>query len=241
MKNFFTILGGMGTLASESFVRVLNERTVAKTDQEYLNYVLVNHATIPDRTAYIIGDSSDNPAEALIEDLKQQDLLKPNFYVLTCNTAHTFYDELTEVTTTPIFHMPRLAVQNVITNYPSTNKDAPIRVCLLATLGTVNSGVYSEEFSENSDYELVLPNEDIQEAVMNLIYRDIKEKQFLNETLFKEILDRVVTEMNCHVAILGCTELSLMNEVTNHQYPVVDAQSVLIDETILAARKKATI
>ncbi len=29
MENFFTILGGMGTLATESFIHTLNQRTEA--------------------------------------------------------------------------------------------------------------------------------------------------------------------------------------------------------------------
>lgn len=238
MKNFFTILGGMGTLASESFVRVLNDRTVATTDQEYLNYVLVNHATIPDRTAYILGESSENPAAALVEDIEQQSLLMPDFFVLTCNTAHTFYDDLTQVSSAPILHMPRLAAEKVVSSYPATTK--PVKVCLLATRGTLQSKVYEKEFAHLENYELVEPSEAIQTEVMNLIYRDIKERQFLNEDLFKEIIETALSELDCDVAILGCTELSLMNEVTAHTFPVIDAQSVLIDETLLRATKKAT-
>ena len=54
MRDFFTILGGMGTMATESFVRQLNKRTQTHADQDYLNYILYNHATIPDRTAFIL-------------------------------------------------------------------------------------------------------------------------------------------------------------------------------------------
>lgn len=60
MENFFSILGGMGTMATESFVRLINHRTKATKDQEYLNYVLFNHATVPDRTAYILDRSLGN-------------------------------------------------------------------------------------------------------------------------------------------------------------------------------------
>lgn len=59
MENFFSILGGMGTMATESFVRLINHRTKATKDQEYLNYVLFNHATVPDRTAYILDRSEE--------------------------------------------------------------------------------------------------------------------------------------------------------------------------------------
>lgn len=88
MQQFFTILGGMGTLATESYVRLLDKRTPIHRDQDYLNYLVVNHATVPDRTTWILDHSQPDPNEALIEDIKQQSLLNPAFFVLICNTAH---------------------------------------------------------------------------------------------------------------------------------------------------------
>ena len=94
MKKFFTVLGGMGTLATESYVHLLNQRTPAKRDQDYLNYIIVNHATVPDRTGWILDHSKPDPLPVLLEDVKQQSLLKPEFLVLICNTAHYFYQKL---------------------------------------------------------------------------------------------------------------------------------------------------
>ena len=88
MQQFFTILGGMGTLATESYVRLLDQRTPTHSDQDYLNYVVVNHATIPDRTSWILDHSKPNPTFPLVEDIKQQSQLNPAFFVLICNTAH---------------------------------------------------------------------------------------------------------------------------------------------------------
>lgn len=232
MKNFFTILGGMGTLATESFVRVLNSRTPAHTDQDYLNYILVNHASVPDRTAYILDSTLASPVAALTEDLKQQATLNPHFFVLTCNTAHTFYEELQVQTSIPILHMPRIAAEKVKERFSG---EAKIRVALLATQGTVNSGVYGKEFSDEW-FEVVYPSQTIQDDVMNLIYRDVKESQFLNKELYLAILDTMINQEKCDVVVLGCTELSLMQEVTmNDAYPVVDAQSELVDKTIALA------
>ena len=53
VKHFFSIIGGMGTIATESYVRLINHRVKIAKDQDYLNYILVNDAQIPDRTAYI--------------------------------------------------------------------------------------------------------------------------------------------------------------------------------------------
>ena len=93
MENFFTILGGMGTLATESFIHTLNKRTEAHRDQDYLNYIVVNHATIPDRTEYIKNPSLENPEEKLIDDIKIHSQLSPKFFVVPCNTAHYYFDE----------------------------------------------------------------------------------------------------------------------------------------------------
>ena len=44
----------------------------------------------PDRTAYILDRSEENPMPFLLDDIEKQNLLRPNFIVLTCNTAHYF-------------------------------------------------------------------------------------------------------------------------------------------------------
>ena len=46
MKHFFSIIGGMGTIATESYVRLINHRVKITKDQDYLNYILVNDAQI---------------------------------------------------------------------------------------------------------------------------------------------------------------------------------------------------
>ena len=39
-RPFFAVLGGMGTLATESYIRLVDQLTHAHTDQEYLDYVV---------------------------------------------------------------------------------------------------------------------------------------------------------------------------------------------------------
>ncbi|MGY3773281.1 aspartate/glutamate racemase family protein [Tetragenococcus solitarius] len=246
MKNFFTILGGMGTLATESFIHVLNERTPIHSDQDYLNYLLVNHATVPDRTDFILGKTKDDPSLAIKEDIQQYSHFQPDFFVLTCNTAHHFFDKLQEETDIPILHMPRLAVEVVNQKFAKTS--GKTRVGLLATEGTIQTKVYENELMKFDNLEVILPDATVQQEVTNLIYRDVKENHFCNEELFYQILQQMTEKYACDVIILGCTELSLVQEFTqNKKYPVVDAQSELADETIRRAlrnreepEKKAT-
>ena len=234
MEHFFSILGGMGTMATESFVHLLNERVVTHKDQDYLNYVLFNHATVPDRTAYILDATNDSPLPYLLDDIEKQNLLKPDFIVLTCNTAHHFFDTLQAATPIPILHMPKEAVKEVM-----KQKEVG-KVAFFGTTGSVKAGIYETQMRQ-AGLEVYLPTEKLQDKINHLIYHDIKENDFLNQSLYVEILKDAV-DAGCKQIILGCTELSLMEaSLGQHDYPVIDAQSVLVDRTIeraLALRKE---
>ena len=237
MENFFSILGGMGTMATESFVRLINHRTKASKDQEYLNYVLFNHATVPDRTAYILDREQESPMPYLLDDVEKQNLLKPNFIVLTCNTAHYFFDELQAATEIPILHMPREAANELV------RQNTTGKVAILGTEGSMKAGIYEKEVRQLG-FEAVIPDAQLQAKINHLIYHDIKESDYLNKELYYEILAEVVARFDCEKIILGCTELSLMQEyVGENEYPVIDAQSILADQTIARAlqHRQATI
>lgn len=237
MENFFSILGGMGTMATESFVRLINHRTKASKDQEYLNYVLFNHATVPDRTAYILDREQESPMPYLLDDVGKQNLLKPNFIVLTCNTAHYFFDELQAATEIPILHMPREAANELV------RQNTTGKVAILGTEGSMKAGIYEKEVRQLG-FEAVIPDAQLQAKINHLIYHDIKESDYLNKELYYEILAEAVARFDCEKIILGCTELSLMQEyVGENEYPVIDAQSILADQTIARAlqHRQATI
>lgn len=226
MRDFFTILGGMGTMATESFVRQLNKRTPTHADQDYLNYILYNHATVPDRTAYILDRTKPNPVPVLQEDIRQQNILQPSFIVLTCNTAHYFFEELQKETKIPLLHMPKEAVKQIKADQVTG------KVAFLGTEGSVKAGVYERELI-NQGIDYLIPDKNLQAKINHLIYHDIKENDYINMDLFFEILADTKT-LGCEAVILGCTELSLVAEyiTQEHDYIIYDAQSILVDRTI---------
>lgn len=228
MKKFFSILGGMGTIATESYIRLINHRVKIKRDQDYLNYILVNHATVPDRTSHILNpDKCESFLPYLIDDIKQQNKLDPDFIVMVCNTAHYFYEELQKNSQAPILHMPRIAIKKMTEQYPNEDK-----VGLIATRGTIADGIYKNEI-EKVGKEVVLGGSEIQDLVDELIYQNIKEKGIVDVTLYHRILELMHDNYGVNVVVLGCTELSLAQEKgDNHPYHVIDAQSIIADVTI---------
>ena len=123
-------------------------------DQDYLDYIVFNDSSVPDRTAYILGESDENPFPVLADDIEKATAMGASFIVLTCNTAHYFYDDFQALTTVPILHMPRGAVARMAQRYP---KDRFPRVGFLGTVGSRKSGVYKRAVEE-AGYTFVEPS-----------------------------------------------------------------------------------
>lgn len=232
-RPFFSILGGMGTLATESFIRLLNLHTHARSDQDYLDYVVFNDASVPDRTQFLLEPAqSCSPLPVLCDDVKKASLIGSSFIVLTCNTAHAFYDTLQENSTTPILHMPRLAVEFLAEKYPVAKFP---RVGFLGTFGSLHSGVYEKAITDKG-FIFVPPSPALQQKIHDIIYIDIKEKNAPCQQRYESVLEEMLDphgEYRCDSLILGCTELSLLHELfpTAH-LPLVDAQEILVKKTI---------
>lgn len=232
MDDFFTIIGGMGTEATETFIHILNERTPAHRDQDYLNYILVNHSTVPDRTDYILDHRKPNPLTPLAVDIKQQSQLKPAFFAIPCNTAHYFFDDLQALTDIPILNMPHETIKAIKTEVPHARK-----VGLIATKGTLHDGIYDKEIID-AGYELFKPTEEIADQTMTLIYDDVKAKNKVDGDLYHQILEEMVDGFGCDIVVLGCTELSVAQQRAGSlNYPVIDAQAVLADRCIELAQQ----
>ena len=227
MKHFFSIIGGMGTIATESYVRLINHRVKIAKDQDYLNYILVNDAQVPDRTAYIMDHSQPNFFNDLKDDVLGQAKLGPDFIVMPCNTAHYFYDDLAALTDIPFLNMMRIAVHQFVDKFPGEQK-----IGLIATEGSIYDHLYEDEI-HRAGKEVEFVGAEIQPMVTELIYRDIKEKGTVDGDLYHEILRKMHEEYGCEVILLGCTELSLAQEqAPDHPYHVLDPQSILADVSI---------
>jgi len=225
MKNFFAILGGMGTLATTNFLSELNKRHKPTKDQDFFNYILLNHADIPDRTAYILNVSEESPLPALLEDIHTLNTLKPEFIVLPCNTAHYFIEELQKNTTIPIINM----IDETINALASRPKPVQ-KIGLAATEGTIASQLYEKKLNA-AGFEVILPTTSLQQKINRLIYTCIKENGMINFPLYEEILLEF-QQLGNEVTLLGCTELSLVNNLDEEKkFPVVDSEKTLLDRT----------
>ena len=113
------VLGGVGPLATIYFADLVVKMTDAKTDQEHIAMVILNHASIPDRTDYILDKTKPNPLPVMIKDAKMLEDDKCSFIVIPCNTAHYFYEEIQKSVNIPIINILEETVKYCEQTIPS--------------------------------------------------------------------------------------------------------------------------
>ncbi len=201
MEKTIGILGGMGPKATADLFNMIVDFTPAEKDQDHIHILIDNNPKIADRTSYILGHG-DNPLEALIEGASNLRKGGADFIIIPCNTAHYFYDSLTQKVDIPILNMIEEVGYFILNNYGKS------KIGLLATTGTYEGRVY-EKYLNPLGIEVVSPSDEIKDITLDLIY---KVKAGKND-FTKEELDEVLNEFKekgIDKIILGCTELPLV-------------------------------
>ena len=127
---------------------------------------------------------------------------KCKFIVIPCNTAHYWYDDLKKKIKLPIINMPK---EVYIHTKRTCKKNSPIG--LLATEGTIMTGVYNKFFDSN--YKLIHPNKLIQKNSVNQAIKLVKMGNV--KAAAKKIKPAInfLIKKKCKKIILGCTELPI--------------------------------
>lgn len=202
MKDYkLGIIGGMGPEATCDFYHRIIKHTKASNDQEHIDMVILNHSSIIDRTYAIKNDLQDELIEMIYEDIKILESLNVKNIAIPCNTCHTIYEELQDLTSIPILNMVYETVK-----FLDRNRTSCTKVGLMATDGTILSNMYQRWF-DIYNLPLYIPNNDVQTQVMDIIYNEVKSKGFYDKKHFERVLNTFLDNGCTHV-ILGCTELS---------------------------------
>lgn len=199
-RRLLGVVGGMGMQATNYFCRLITEMQNVKAEQDYLNMLVYYNPSIPDRTAYLIQKSSENPLPALCEAVAKLENAGATYIAIPCVTSHNFYEYLTNATDIPIINMLEKAA-----GYVSSIKLK--KVGLLATTGTVKTKVFESALNE-AGVETVVPSEEDQNALMDIIYK-VKQGKSIGSHGFNELVMKLQAD-GAQAIVLGCTELSLI-------------------------------
>ena len=220
MKKRLGILGDMGPLATADLYRKIVELTDADNDNGHIRVIIDSNTAIPDRTAAILSGGAD-PLPEMLSAAKNLIACGAECIIMPCNTAHFFLPVLQAQIPVPILDMTKIAAQSCAELYPGK------KAAILATRGTLESGVYSSALEEYG-VEYIIPDKNEQRTLMHLIYDVVKaSKPVLPEReAWCALLDGL-RDKGADYFLLGCTELPILSETLAIPGPFIDATKEL--------------
>lgn len=228
-KKRLGVLGGLGPMSTFYFCELLTAHTAATCDADHIDMIVSSRASTPDRTAYILGHSERSPLPAMQEEAARLTTAGADLIVIPCNTAHYFYDALTAHCAVPVLNIIQETVHYL-------QLGGVRRFGLLATEGTVQSHSY-QKYSAGTGMECLLPSGAQQDALMQLIYNDVKCGKAPALNTFLDTVSALAAR-GCEAIVLGCTELSLLHRYGICDPRLVDSLEVLAYRTIVECGKR---
>ena len=236
------ILGGMGTQAGLDFCNKLAILYRGKIDQEYPLFILYNKSNIPGRPESIgvqtkklsnrlVNKKSEKKYSLVLKSLlngcKVLKKSKCKFIVIPCNTAHYWYSDLQKRINLPIINMPK-----EVFNYTIKKCKKNSSIGLLATEGTLKTGVYKKFFYKN--FNLVYPNKINQKNSVNTAIKLVKMGNVKAASKIIKPAINYLIRKNCKKIILGCTELPIAIFAFK-SFKTIKSSKIFLDPNLILA------
>ncbi len=217
------VIGGLGPMATAYFLQLLTQMSDAKTDQEHMEILTISKPSIPDRTKYILGISTENPVNEMVMIGKKLKKNGADIVAIPCITAHYFHDELESKIGLPIIH--------AIMETANYLKDTGIeKAGILATDGTVQSHLF-QNYMVKYGIQCILPEKETQKKVMKFIYDDVKAGKAIDILNFNLVAEELFMH-GAQVILLACTELSLIKRDYKLPPGYLDVMEVLARKAV---------
>lgn len=209
------------------------------SDQDHFNVIhLSRSCDIQDRTDFLLGDSSINPADGMFRTFQSaaRALNKNDFGGVggvPCNTFHAktiwdnFIDRMNEISGIEMIDMLENTLKFILSAYPGKKN-----IGLLSTSGTRAVNIYADLFAKNG-LRIVQVSENDQLQVHDSIYNPkwgIKSVAPVTQKARDNFLQYVKSLQNsgAELIVLGCSEIPLaLPEKTIDEVALIDPVTVL--------------
>ncbi|MCB9421280.1 MAG: aspartate/glutamate racemase family protein [Ardenticatenaceae bacterium] len=231
------IVGGAGPFAGLDLQTKILNQTDATQDQEHLTIINLSQPNqLTDRTAFLLGETAVNPAQAIFQQLQLLERAGTAVAAIPCNTAHApvIFDVVLAQLKAAGSRLTFLNMVYETAQYIHQHHPGIKRIGVLSTTGTYRVRIYPD-LLETIGFEVLVPDEVVQKtAVQPAIYHPqhgIKACGKATPQSRNWLLQSIhhLQQQGAEAIILGCTELPLA--ITENR---IETMQVIDPTTILA-------
>ncbi len=218
------VLGGIGPEATAYFYEKLIENfqsTFHPQKNTEFPQIIIN--SIPAPELIYFGEIKYKDVFWYKKGIRDLNKHNPDFIVMVCNTIHLFYKELQQISKSKILNIAECILKRI--------NDLPQKdVYILGTPNTITEELY---YTKNKNYFGI--NEKDSLFISKLVKKyNLGIDRDIQADLFNKFLEKVNTDNN--IIILGCTELALMNRVSDNN--VINSLDIMVEETLSLYNKQ---
>jgi len=218
------VIGGMGTKATACFYEKFHALQNVVVEQDYFDVLIYSKPSIPDRTAFITGNSTNSPLDSLIHAARTLESAGVSCIAIPCITSHYFYEDIAGSVAVPVL--------NLLDETASCTAEREIgSICLLATDGTIKGNAFNTAY-EKYGINVNVPPQDVQANLMEIVY-NIKRGACISHDFLDNIKQRAFDD-GAEAIVLGCTELCIVSGSSSN---VINTLDVLAEASLKKMHK----
>jgi aspartate racemase len=225
------VLGGMGPEAGAYLLEQIIRETAAGCDQDHPPAVVCSLPQIPDRTEAILH-GGPSPVPSMIRGLRALRRAGADFAVVACISAHSFFPRIA-----PRSPLPLLSLIDETLAAIRKMRPLPKTIGLLATTGTVRSGIVADAFAP-AGIQVIAPLAGDQKRVMTAIYGKKGIKAGFLDGPPREAIVSVARELarrGAGAIMAGCTEVPLVLRASDLPVPLIEPLAIGARAAVLRA------
>lgn len=223
------LLGGMSWESTASYYKEINEGVkgilgglhsakICLYSVDFNEIEKLQHKGCWDETAKILSQAAQS-VEAGGAD----------FLLICTNTMHKVADEVQSSISIPLVHIADATAEKL-------SADGIKRVGLLGTKFTMEQGFYKNRVTEKYGIEVIVPSEDEQNTIHDVIYNELCLGQINNESREKYLETiKNLRSQGAEAVILGCTEIALPVQQQHTQVPLYDTTKIHATQAVKLA------
>lgn len=230
-KKKLGIIGGMGSRAGAFFLQRIIDYSPAESDQEFLEIIFHNNSLIPDRTKAIAYNET-SPVQEILKSVELFNKNQVEVIALGCITAYYYYNQICAGTTATVLNPLYMVAEHISEEYAPGS-----RIGLLATTGTIRSGLVHKALEDCNVEIITLDKESQENCFMRSVYMKNGFKSAWISTEARTLMNKCIeslTRNEVDVIIAGCTEVSIAIEPGQIPIPIpyIDILDLMARKTV---------
>jgi aspartate racemase len=216
------LVGGISWTSTLDYYKFLNKGINSKLGGLHSSECIIYSLNFSD----IQNKGWTNSFHLIFEACKSLVSSNVDAIVLCANTAHLFADEIQEKIDIPIIHIASATAKEI-------NRKKLSKIGLLGTKFTMKMGFYRDKLKEYG-IETIIPTDkkDI-EIIQNIVKNELGKGIVTKESKDKFInYAKKLVERGAEGVVLGCTEIPMLIEQKDFNFPVFDTTKIHVESII---------